>query len=419
MGSRKLYLLWIFSAVIGLVSGQTGTNLKDLYTYLFTTIGYNKDIRPATNQGAPTQVSLDLLMTGLEGLNEAQQQMTSMGVITMKWRDEFLTWTPSSYGGATYIDVPQGLVWKPDIQIQNGLTDFAELGGSFMNVRVFSTGDVIWTPYKVFTTKCLIEIRSFPFDRQECSIVFIAWNGDINSINITQGTNGMQLDDDLFNGLWTLSNPTTEVIIEDDESKISFKMTLERKPKTYVINIIIPMMFLLILDVFTFALPVDSGEKMGYSVTVMLSMSIFMTIVASLLPPTSSSTSYVEIYIILDVVLGTLILIITILTIRIHFWTEEKRIPPWVQKLTILSWKMQGKPSQNSEVQNTTMVTKLDVVSVNEVEGEKEDEKPTMKNKGTVILWTDVTSAVDFYMFWLFLLISFISTAVLLGLASI
>ncbi|XP_061185774.1 neuronal acetylcholine receptor subunit beta-4-like [Saccostrea echinata] len=400
---------------MGIVSGQTGTNLKDLYTYLFTTIGYNKDIRPATNQGSPTQVSVDLLLTGLQGLNEAHQQMTSMGILTIKWKDEFLTWTPSSYGGATYIDVPQGLVWKPDIQVQNGLTDFAELGGSFMNVRVFSTGDVIWTPYKVFDTKCLIEIRSFPFDRQECSINFIAWNSDINSVNITQGTNGMQLDDDLYNGQWTLSNPTTNVIIDDDESKISFKLTIERKPKTYVINIIVPMMFLVVLDVFTFALPIDSGEKMGYSVTIMLSMSIFMTIVASLLPPTSYSTSYIEIYIILDVVLGTIILVITTLTIRIHYRTQEIKIPPWVQKLTVLSWKLQGRPSQNSVKQKMNSVTKLEVVSVNDTDGE--NAKPMVGNS-EIVLWTDVTSAIDYYMFWLFLFIISLSTAVLLGLAS-
>lgn len=183
MQSSRRTTIWLFCvasivATTGFVqnSAQTGTDVRNLYSYLFTTSGYNKDVRPAQNQRAPTSVSVHLLLTGFLGLQETSQQMNAVGILTLQWRDDFLSWTPASYGGVTFIDVPQGLVWKPDLQVQNSLSSFTELGGSFMNVRVSSNGDITWKPYVVFDTKCLMNIRFFPFDKQICSINIVAWN---------------------------------------------------------------------------------------------------------------------------------------------------------------------------------------------------------------------------------------------------
>ncbi|XP_061173312.1 acetylcholine receptor subunit alpha-type acr-16-like [Saccostrea echinata] len=206
------------------VSGQSGTDMRNLYTYLFTTSGYNKNIRPTVNQSVPTKVSVELLLTGLLGIDEAKQQMGSVGTLTIRWRDDFLSWSPSSYGEAMYVDLPQDLIWTPDLQVFNGLTDFTNLGGSFMTLRVFSTGDVVWMPYKVFDTKCRIDITYFPFDRQKCQIILVAWNSDASSVNLTKGTNGMQIDEDINDGQWTLSNPKADVRMDDNQSLITFEL---------------------------------------------------------------------------------------------------------------------------------------------------------------------------------------------------
>ncbi|XP_065944320.1 neuronal acetylcholine receptor subunit alpha-3-like [Magallana gigas] len=231
--SRKITIWMLYVLIIGreYVSSQTGTDIKNLYTYLFTTLNYNKDIRPATDQTAATDVSMELLLTGFHGLHEATQQMSSMGILTIKWKDEFLTWTPSSYGGATYIDVPQGKIWKPDLQIQNGMTSFSELGGSFMSLRIFSTGDVSWQPYKVFNTKCLINIAYFPYDRQQCSIKIVAWNSDSTTVNLTKGATPFTLDDELNDGQWAISDPTANTLVDDGSSLIIYRLNFVRKPK--------------------------------------------------------------------------------------------------------------------------------------------------------------------------------------------
>ncbi|XP_062612499.1 neuronal acetylcholine receptor subunit alpha-3-like [Saccostrea cucullata] len=419
MKASDLIMLGIFYTIIGRVSGQSGTDMRNLYTYLFTTSGYNNNIRPVVNQSVPTQVSVDLLLTGLLGIDEAKQQMGSVGTLIIKWRDEFLSWTPSSYGEAMYFDLPQDLIWKPDLQVFNGLTDFTNLGGSFMTVRVFSTGDVIWMPYKVFQTKCRIDVTYFPFDRQKCQITMVAWNSDASSVSLTIGTNGMQIDEDINDGQWTLSSPKADVRVDDNQSLITFELMLKRKPKVFVLNIMIPMFFLIVLDVFTFIIPNDSGEKISYSVAVMLALSIFMTVVTSILPPTSYSTSYLEMYIILILALGTLILIITAISLRIHERGQDREIPFWLQKLTVLSWKLNCRSRNNSV--RFIYPNKMDSISNNEVEMDVKNTKDTMNinnKQNESVFWTDVTSAVDFFMFWIFSFIILIASASLLGLAA-
>jgi hypothetical protein len=144
-----MIIFWTIIAVTGIVAGQSGTDVRNLYTDLFVTQRYYKDVRPQQNYTQPTQVSVGLLLTGLHGLDEVQQQMGSVGVLTIRWKDEFLFWTPSTYGGVTFIDVPQDLVWRPDLQVRNSRSSYTQLGGSFLNVRIFSSGDVVWRPYKV------------------------------------------------------------------------------------------------------------------------------------------------------------------------------------------------------------------------------------------------------------------------------
>lgn len=418
MARTRELIIWTFCLVTtGLVSAQTGTDMKNLYTYLFTTLGYNKDIRPAQNQSAPTDVSVELLLSGFHGLYESNEQMSSVGILTVKWKDEFLSWTPSTYGGATFIDVPQGLVWKPDLQVQNSLGGFAELGGSFMTLRIFNTGNISWMPYKTFNTKCVMDITLFPFDQQVCSIDIVAWNSDATIVSLSQGTSGLQLDDDIENGQWALSSPSTNAFVDDGESFIRFSMTIRRKPKTYILNIIIPMTFLVVLDIFTFTLPNDCGEKMSYSVAILLSIYIVMTIVSSSLPSTSS-TSYLEIFLLMDILLGALILMITAVSLRIHQRSQDRKIPQWIQKLTLLSWKLRCRMPSTAVEDDGKDVSKMDIVSFADDGKDKmtTSEKSNSENEVTVVLWTDVTSALDFYMFLTFSFICLFTTILLIGL---
>ena len=74
---------------------------------------------------------------------------------------------------------------------------------------------------------------------------------------------------------------------------VTFNIFLERKPGYYVTNILIPSLLITCVAILGFLLPVDSGEKIGLELTVMLAISVFQLLVADKLPPSSFSTPWI------------------------------------------------------------------------------------------------------------------------------
>ena len=70
---------------------------------------------------------------------------------------------------------------------------------------------------------------------------------------------------------------------------IQFSLKLERKYSYYLLNMVLPVIFLAFLGAFVFLLPVECGEKNGFALTILLSLSVVMTIVSDSIPPTSTS----------------------------------------------------------------------------------------------------------------------------------
>lgn len=54
----------------------------------------------------------------------------------------------------------------------------------------------------------------------------------------------------------------------------------------YVINLILPLFYLLILDLASFFISESSGEKLGFKVTILLSISVLLLILNDILPST-------------------------------------------------------------------------------------------------------------------------------------
>ena len=68
----------------------------------------------------------------------------------------------------------------------------------------------------------------------------------------------------------------------------SFTLTLERRPLYYLLNIIIPSLILAALSALSFAVPVDSGEKLSFSMSILVAFSVFMLILQENTPEADS-----------------------------------------------------------------------------------------------------------------------------------
>ncbi|XP_052251758.1 neuronal acetylcholine receptor subunit alpha-9-like [Dreissena polymorpha] len=108
------------------------------------------------------------------------------------------------------------------------------------------------------------------------------------------------------------------IITEEFEENSRWSlMKLKRKSTFFVFNILIPMVLLSFLNVLTFVLPVSSGERASYAVTVFLSLAVFLTIVASEIPKNFNTISIVSVYMTAMLALSTATVVTYLLELRL------------------------------------------------------------------------------------------------------
>ena len=80
-----------------------------------------------------------------------------------------------------------------------------------------------------------------------------------------------------------------------------------------------------------FLLPSDSGERIGFSVTMLLLLAVFLTIVSDRLPELSNP-SILGLILLLQLCMSGLILVFVIFGLRCYHKDNEKPVPVWIQR---------------------------------------------------------------------------------------
>lgn len=165
--------------------------------------------------------------------------------------------------------------------------------------NIHSDGTVIYNFPSVVDNRCIVDVSHFPYDSQTCKFVFGSWSFHANEVDFkTKNSNG-DLSAIESNAEWEITSFPAErhsqiyTCCPDPFVDITFYLNMKRKPKFYIVNIIIPSTLLTVLGVFGFALPCESGEKVSFEITVMLSLAVFQILVADSLPASAETIPYI------------------------------------------------------------------------------------------------------------------------------
>ncbi|KAL4235547.1 Neuronal acetylcholine receptor subunit alpha-7 [Mactra antiquata] len=340
--------------------------------------------------------------------DEKTESLKTAGNLHVVWVDEYFWWDPVGFNNTLFLFIPQDEIWKPDITLKNSFKSFSGLGAKYLNVVVSSDGTVEWFPYQVLESTCAVAITYFPFDIQECELKFSAWSYSKYEISIHKRTIGVGLDEYSPSALWEIEDTSTEEV-NTTEAALIFKLKLRRRPRFYVANILIPVFFLSILNVFSFLLPVTSGERAGYAITVFLSLTVFLTIVSDQLPNNSQNTSLLAVYIMLVTGLSTAIVILCLYQLRLQSWHDtDKPVGNSYRRVVkicnILRCKTRDKTSSKAKV------APKENSSSNSDFTDNVSDKPSPK-----ITWLDVVNGLDYIFFIVSVLYTVICTLTLIA----
>ncbi|XP_062566987.1 neuronal acetylcholine receptor subunit alpha-6-like [Saccostrea cucullata] len=378
---------------------------------------YSSKIRPIKNQGDSLKMQTSLWLIGVNDVNSVDQKLVTTAYLYVTWVDELLTWNETTTG-IYWMQFNQKDIWTPDIVLKNGFTSFKPMGGDFYYLFVDYDGTVYWYPYMVFESSCDIDISHYPFDKQSCKISFKTWSYSRWEINLTVSSDKVGFYEFVENSVWEVTSTDATYDVSTSETDVHFIINLRRKPLYYVMNLILPIIFLGVLNLLVFIIPADAGEKMGYAVTIFLTFAVFLTMVSAELPINSDSVSVLSIYLILQLCIGILVLIITSLQLRLHHRTEERKVGKVLRFLVRMERRMRCEGEKDSS-QSGCLFKKCKcmdnnkVVEVNEryLKSRQGNEKEVMEEieeKEESMTWDDVSSAIDFFAFWILLLCEFI-----------
>ncbi|CAF0756631.1 unnamed protein product [Brachionus calyciflorus] len=264
--------------------------------------GYDPSIRPSSHHNVTLNVTFGLALAQLIDVDERNMIITTNCWLNQGWIDHKLIWDPRDYDGIQFIHIPNEKIWKPDILLANNADSWAKISSISTNAFVKYDGNVTWLSTVIFKSSCSINVRYFPFDEQVCDMIFASWTYDGFFLDLSVNSDEGDVTNYIKNGEWHLVKLTATKIskryscCEEAYPEIHYRLIIRRRPLYYVFNMVFPCLLITLVAFLGFYLPPGSTEKISIGITTLLSLTVFLMLVAESMPPTSEQLPLLGLY---------------------------------------------------------------------------------------------------------------------------
>ncbi|AWO96563.1 putative neuronal acetylcholine receptor subunit alpha-7-like [Scophthalmus maximus] len=331
--------LWLLILVTLLRVSVQGPHQRFLLRELLR--DYNPMERPVANDSQALTVQFSFTLMQVMDVDEKNQILTTNAWLQMQWYDHYLQWNQSEYPGVKNLRFTADQVWTPDILLYNSAHD--KFDATFKtNVLVNSSGFCEYLPPGIFISTCNVDVRWFPFDIQRCELKFGSWTFDGWLLDLQMKE--ADVSGYMRNGEWDLlevPGGRHEVFYDccaEPYPDVTFVVTLRRRTLFYALNLLLPCVLLSSMTLVVFLLPANSGEKISLGITVLLSLTVFMLMVAEIMPATSDSVPLIGQYFASTMVIVGMSVVATVIVLQFHHHNPNSgHMPRWVH-LVLLQW---------------------------------------------------------------------------------
>lgn len=169
-------------------------------------------------------------------------------------------------------------------------------------------------------------------------MVFASWTFDGFFIDLNVNSKEGDVTNYIKNGEWHLVNLTATKIskiyscCEEPYPEIHYHLIIRRRPLYYVFNMVFPCLLITLVAFLGFYLPPGSTEKISIGITTLLSLTVFLMLVAESMPPTSEQLPLLGIYYGVTIGLVSFSTAMAVITLNINNrGTRGKRVPKLVK----------------------------------------------------------------------------------------
>uniref|UniRef100_A0A3B3QSA8 5-hydroxytryptamine (serotonin) receptor 3A n=1 Tax=Paramormyrops kingsleyae TaxID=1676925 RepID=A0A3B3QSA8_9TELE len=384
---------------------------KSLYVEIEKTF-YLSAVRPVYSLKTPTNVTLSVTLYSILGV------VSEILFCAIKeWYVEFLSWDPVQCGTAV-ITLPRKKLWVPDIGINECMD--GDTSPKTTYVYLYSSGLVSDSRPVRAISSCNLDIYTFPFDVQNCSLTFNSYThlGERHT------------------GYISHNRVSQYMLVLEFGSSLSVQIVMRRRPTMYVVNLLIPSCFLMIVDLLSFLLPPEAVDRATFKMTIILGYTVFLLIMNDLLPITGNRLPLLNVVFSVCLALMVASLLETIIITKILCKSNHSAVPHWVQILVFkyLAWLVRFpqklassaffishdamklvEPAKDTEAQDRTRLAGPAVEELKKlsqdllaIRSHAEEHLPDYRADD---LWTQIGHIIDRFLFILYLL--FISFSII------
>lgn len=380
--------------VIGMLlfNHTSTTNMTEFHLHKTLFAEYNPNVMPNENKSSAVKVTLDMYLMSIDNIDERKQTITVKAFLEIVWRDDFLTWDPSNYPGIQTINVKDTDIWIPDIALLDTFDIPTNLGQGGGKATIKSDGTVTIWPYKIYTVACNILIKNFPFDKQRCEFDFMSWTKPTHVLVLNSSQRQPDMKYFTESGEWDLTSSAVKhsrrVYGNEQWDHVYFIFQLQRKSLFYSMNVIIPVLCISILNIVCFLLPSEGGERVTLSISIFLTLAVFLTVVNDFMPESSDEVALFSVYVGLQLFGSAVTIMFTIVSLNLFYKDKNNNIAA-VHRMLIKLCCI-GQPEMKRMYNDTDMPDKPDATGTNDM-----TQMVDIDKESHTVTWKMVSRAVD------------------------
>ena len=246
--------------------------------------------RPEAEKG-PTQVFVGIWIVDITNIDSAQQNFTTDIAVVLRWKDVRLAHTGT---GLAHYALDQ--IWTPRVGIANETNSVVRKFPE--SAEVEPDGTVLYRQRYVGSFTQPLRLQSFPFDRQDFGIQFVAIRYQPDEVAFVPDENwirdGLRQAAGLAHSItlpdWTVEKWDTKASVYAltpglQYSGYVFEFTASRNVQHYILKVILPLVLIVMMSWSVFwTEPTNSNTQFSIAVTSMLTLIAYRFAVDTQLP---------------------------------------------------------------------------------------------------------------------------------------
>ncbi|KAM4614565.1 5-hydroxytryptamine receptor 3A-like [Discoglossus pictus] len=252
--------------------------------------------RPVKDWTTQSIVWVNMYLYTIVDLDTSMQTLTTLIWFTMAWDNEFVSWNPDDFCGIDKIYVYSDNFWKPDIYIDE-MTQDDQSSPMIPYCLLYNNGTIVYGMPLRIVSSCYLDIYKFPFDTQTCVLSFGSYVHTVDDLIMLPSCNSTLVSEtskEIFTdrGDWTLLDISVSNLTYETEgdlyNQVIYKITIRRTPIIYIVNMIIPASLMLLLDIVSMFIHFGSEERLNFKITIILGFSVLLLVLNNILPNSGS-----------------------------------------------------------------------------------------------------------------------------------